>query len=370
MYICKVLNDSVNALTVEDERRQISNLINYFINKVDFGRDFEQQLTFYVEARAAFSNLDSVYAVLVNSVNKLAYQTYRIVKSVHSNKTGAFVKACAAYCFITIPSILSPIKRMELYLLSGQVALMNLCLQQADACFEAALNLIPELPKQVEIDGKIRSSEHFLVSYISNFLSTLIIVPDSPAQGVLYLLRLLLDTIKKYQYDQNSSSLATIYLTTLDFLSVAAQDVYPYHIVNLISNDELYGGDPKFIAEINEQSSEICDQILAILKQLQDTNSQRQLAQLALDFFLKVASNTDLACDKLYILALNLWNLALKNRTCLDEKYLVKKYFILSFFRFSLLLRSRRKYICMYVCMCMCVTTVFLPFLSDCHQIW
>jgi len=32
---------------------------------VDYGRDFEQQLSFYVEARSAFPNLDSVHAQLV-----------------------------------------------------------------------------------------------------------------------------------------------------------------------------------------------------------------------------------------------------------------------------------------------------------------
>jgi hypothetical protein len=36
---------------------------------VDYGRDFEQQLSFYVEARSAFPNLDSVHAQLVQ-VNK------------------------------------------------------------------------------------------------------------------------------------------------------------------------------------------------------------------------------------------------------------------------------------------------------------
>lgn len=68
---------------------------------------------------------------------------------------------------------------MDLYLLSGQVALLNVCLGQADACFEAALSLVAELPKFVEIDGKPRGTESYLVSYICNFLSTLIIVPVS-----------------------------------------------------------------------------------------------------------------------------------------------------------------------------------------------
>ncbi|XP_055549188.1 VPS35 endosomal protein sorting factor-like [Wyeomyia smithii] len=322
MYISKVLNDSVNALTSEDERRQISNLISHFIRKVDFGRDFEQQLSFYVEARAAFSNLDPVYSTLIHCVNRLATSTRRIVKGQHTGKTAAFVKACAAYCFITIPSIIDVTTRMELYLQSGQVALLNVCLQQADSCFEAALNLIPEIPRTYEQDGKAQSTEPFLKSFLVNFLSTLVIVPDNPTQGVLYLLRLLVEVIKKYPFDSNSNTLASVYLHVLDFLSVAAQEVYPYHIVNVISNDELYGSDPKFLAEVHSLGCEVCDQLLQILKQLLETGNLRQQSQLALELFLKIITGADLTVDRMFTLTYNLWNLAAKHRNTLDAKQL------------------------------------------------
>eukprot|EP00058_Branchiostoma_floridae_P021627 XP_002607117.1 hypothetical protein BRAFLDRAFT_68089 [Branchiostoma floridae] len=65
MFICKTMHDSVNALTLEDEKRAISNLICGFIRRISFGRDFEQQLSFYVEARATFSNLEPVLIELV-----------------------------------------------------------------------------------------------------------------------------------------------------------------------------------------------------------------------------------------------------------------------------------------------------------------
>jgi len=52
-------------LTVEDEKRQIGQLICGLVQRVDYGRDFEKQLSFYAEARAAFPNLDSVHIQLV-----------------------------------------------------------------------------------------------------------------------------------------------------------------------------------------------------------------------------------------------------------------------------------------------------------------
>lgn len=168
-----------SALTSDDERRHIGSIISFFILRVNYGRDFEQQLAFYVEARGCFPNLDSVLQTLVCCVNKLAMDTRRIVKGNHSRKTGAFVKACAAYSFITIPSIISTTQRLDLYLFTGEVALANVCLGQSDACLEAALNLLPELPKILEVDGRQRSSEFYLQSYVLKFLSFLLVVPVS-----------------------------------------------------------------------------------------------------------------------------------------------------------------------------------------------
>lgn len=166
-------------MTSEDEQRQVTQLISHFVRTMCFGRDFEAQLSFYAEARATFPNLDGVYVTLVQCVNLLANKTRRIVNGNHTRKTGAFVKSCAAYCFITIPSISSVRSRMDLYLMSGQVALLNLCVGQADSFFETAINLIKELPKNCEIDGKPKSTENYLISFISNMLSTLLVTPVS-----------------------------------------------------------------------------------------------------------------------------------------------------------------------------------------------
>lgn len=65
-YILLLLFPS--ALTLEDEKRQIGILICAFIRKISFGRDFEQQLGFYVEARATFSNLDLALVQLVQVI--------------------------------------------------------------------------------------------------------------------------------------------------------------------------------------------------------------------------------------------------------------------------------------------------------------
>lgn len=174
-------------------------------------------------------------------VNQLAMETRKVMKGSHSRKTAAFVRvslslppltgeeepclqlssglllfsiqACAAYSFITIPSLSNIFSRLNLYLLSGQVALSNQCLSQgertfcdsfgsifstfviflgsfptlsfsyslifpiADAFLKAAVSVLPEVPRSISVEGKFRPSESFLLDYINNFLATLLVVP-------------------------------------------------------------------------------------------------------------------------------------------------------------------------------------------------
>uniref|UniRef100_A0A672RXJ8 VPS35 endosomal protein-sorting factor-like n=1 Tax=Sinocyclocheilus grahami TaxID=75366 RepID=A0A672RXJ8_SINGR len=263
LHVCKTMHDSVNALTLDDEKRALSLLINGFICMVSFGRDFEQQLSFCVEARATFCNLEPVIIHLIHTVNQLAMETRH-----HSRKTAAFVRACAAYGFITIPSLTSIFSRLNLYLLSGQVALANQCLSQADAFLKAAVSLLPEVPRTISIEGKQRSSEPFLLDFINNFLSTLLVVPDHPEQGVLYLVRGLLNMVQDYTWEDNSDAKIRVYISALPLLGAMSQESYLYTIPKVDSNETLYGGDPKFIAEINKLCETLIGQVLDHLKGL------------------------------------------------------------------------------------------------------
>ncbi len=56
----KAAHDSINTLSFDDEKRQVSELLCCFVSKVDFGREVEKQLTFLSDARRAFGNFDTV----------------------------------------------------------------------------------------------------------------------------------------------------------------------------------------------------------------------------------------------------------------------------------------------------------------------
>ncbi|BFZ02646.1 hypothetical protein BsWGS_05685 [Bradybaena similaris] len=314
MYLGKIMHDSVNALTLDDEKRVIGNLLCGFLRLVQFGRDFEQQLSFYVECRAYFSNLDSVLITLVQSVNNLTVETRKIVKGNHSRKTAAFVRACAAFCFITIPSLQSVFSQLQLYLLSGQVALLNQCYSQGDAFFRAAISLVPDVPKTMDVaDNKSRSSEPFLLEYLYSFVSTLLVIPDSPDMGVMYLLRGLLNVLQDYTWEPNSDARILVYTRVLAMLAAASQENYPYHIDKVDSNDSMYGSDPKFLAEVKAVADTLIGEILAHLKAISSPELAKRQTSLVLEIISVLVAFCDMSKPSMLTLTTNFWSLALKH---------------------------------------------------------
>ena len=78
-------------------------------------------------------------------------RAYRIMKGKHSKKTATFVKACLAYCHITIPSLSDAFRKLELLLQCAQISLVNTCLPQTDTFLKAAITILPEMPAYYEV---------------------------------------------------------------------------------------------------------------------------------------------------------------------------------------------------------------------------
>ncbi|GFO28655.1 upf0505 protein c16orf62-like protein [Plakobranchus ocellatus] len=324
MFLGKIMHDSVDALTLEDEKRIVGNLLCSFIRQVHFGRDFEQQLSFYVESRSYFSNLDVVLIALVHSVNNLSIETRKILKGNHSRKTAAFVRACAAYSFITIPSLQSVFSQLQLYLISGQVALLNQCYSQADAFFKALISLIPDLPKTMDVaDSKSRPSEPFLIDFLYSFISTLLVTPDNPESGVMYLLRGLLNVLQEYVWDTANDARILLYTRVLAMLSAACQEVYPYTVDKVDSNDSMYGCDPKFIFEIRGIANTVVGEILSHMKIISTSEHAKRQSALALEVISVLMVSSDLSQTSMATLVTQLWGLAQKQGQA-DTKTLKK----------------------------------------------
>ncbi|CAG2119747.1 unnamed protein product [Medioppia subpectinata] len=211
-------------------------------------------------------------------------ETRRIVKGFHTKKTNSFVRACIAYSFITIPSLDDVILRLQLYLSSSYVSLINGCLPQTDSFLKTAITLIQQLPQYIDSsDGRPKSTDPFLLSYTSQLLSFLLIVPES----------------------------------------------YPYHISKVDSNDTLYGNESQFMEQISSLSGTVLNDILEYLQQLSDEGQYKRQSSVALELFCRIISHGDV--KKMHKLLINLWQLSKKNsspdikRSEIAIKYLRQK---------------------------------------------
>ncbi|EAL70691.1 hypothetical protein DDB_G0273559 [Dictyostelium discoideum AX4] len=318
----KALHDSLNSLSFQDEVRQVTQLVVNCINKIDFGRDVEKQLNFYVECRQTFINFDGVKNRLVYGVCEICEKTLNLVKGKHTPKTTSFIRACVAYCFITIPSIDDIFLKMNLYLVSSSVALQNQALSQADALLKAAITFIQEIPPILEFK-QVKSTEDWTISYVSDFISLLVVTPGHPESGPFYLVKALYKVIKEYQWESSSTAKSKLFIQLLLLCSSWAQTSLPYHIEKVESNDQLFTEDPEFNTELTEFYNSLIKEILYdlnLLKDEPDNLTQKKVGIICIDL-INALLNVGELNSKTASLIFNLYNMAKKiiPSTCFNE---------------------------------------------------
>lgn len=105
MHVSKTMLSSVTALTLDDARKNLANLVCGFISRIEYPDDVEAQLLFFIDARACLGTLDDVLIHLVHAVNRLAVRLQTATRGRHSRKSASQTKACLAYSIVTVPSV-------------------------------------------------------------------------------------------------------------------------------------------------------------------------------------------------------------------------------------------------------------------------
>lgn len=133
----------------------------------------------------------------------------------------------------------------------------------------------------------------------------------------------LFQVVLKLETNPNSDEKINIYLDFLKILTIAFQEIYPYHIEKVDSNDTLYGNDSNFCQEICNLCTLVNEELLSYLKILGERKLFKRQSKAALQCFICVVSLGD--SQKMNKLAFNLWRLALREaddvkpfKKCLD----------------------------------------------------
>jgi len=311
----KIVHDSINSMSFEDEIRQIADLLAVFIKKINYGLDLEKQLNFYVDCRRAFGNLDAVKQSLVIVAVGLSMKTHQVVKGKHTKRTAAFVRACIAFCFITIPSMDLVFPRLYLYLLTGQAALINQCIPQSEALFEAMISLVEEVPEYLELNNQVVSCSEQLLNFVSSLSSELIVVPGHPREGPLFLVKALLQVFEDRNWERETITRSLINLKLISMLCAMVQDKLPFHIPKIESNDVLYVGDPAYQQEVQDVIDALIKVILDNMQELQqssDASSNKLRAELGKELFNYTITYSQLN-EKSCAFALKMYGIAKSN---------------------------------------------------------
>jgi len=187
--------------------------------------------------------------------------------------------------------------------------------------FKADIKLIQEVPSKIEVDLQQTSSEEYLVSFLNNFVSMLVVIPGHPEQGPFYLIKGLVKVITDYPWDPSSTAKARVLMNMLSLFSTYAQAKLPYRLAGVDANDTLYGRDSGYISElmaiINKVLETVLDEVARFSKP--DSENPKALSKLALDLFNYIVSFAELTA-KSATLAFQLYGLASKGGD--NQKYI------------------------------------------------
>jgi hypothetical protein len=212
------------------------------------------------------------------------------------------VKACLAYCHITIPSLDDIFLRLRLYLIVAQVALVNTMIVQSEHFIKAAITLLHDVPPYLEVNKFQISTEPNFLSYCRTLTSFLLYFPGHPKNGPFYLLNGFLNAIQHYPLwnpnpgtkdDEKAVAKPSaapgkirVLIGIISLFCTYAQPKFPSHIAYVQSNDELYGGTPEYMKEIDTYLASLMSETfssLLLLSEKTDVVNRKQCGELALD---------------------------------------------------------------------------------------
>ena len=239
--IIRNLHDSLDGMAIEDEKKQVALCIIKFVDKVSFGKDLEKSLNFYVDVRRACTNLDLVVNHAVIRMAGLGSQAHALVKGKHNKRTAAFVKACMAACYVTIPTSDVIIVRLRLFLLCGQVSLINGLITQAESFMKQCIQTIKELPQLLDTPKITHPMEVQVATFIAELCEAMVCMPGHPENGPQYLVSALCSVVSKFPWN----SLETMYkartqIAVMSLLCTYCQNRLPYRLQGIDSNDVLF----------------------------------------------------------------------------------------------------------------------------------
>jgi len=135
-------------------------------------------------------------------------------------------------------------------LLQIKAALLHNLVSQAESAFRNALQILTELPENINQ----RPTDEQIISDLSSLVSFSIVLPDNPESENLEIYAGLVPILDSFKWSAKRGNIYKLrYIKDLlSYLCVQKQDNFPYHIEGVKSNDKLFA-DADFKNDVVKQ---------------------------------------------------------------------------------------------------------------------
>lgn len=157
------------------------------------------------------------------------------------------MKACIAYVHITIPTLESVPKQVQLFRLTAQVSLLNGLIGETDSLLKGML---------LTLDENFLADYDYLEMTIQSVLSALgfmVMVPCNPDDQIFQIPEGFIQLIKLHDWsaDEHHILKVKMYVGIVRYLASQIQDKLPYCVPYVNGNDSIFIGNEEFKTEAN-----------------------------------------------------------------------------------------------------------------------
>ncbi|XP_058210972.1 uncharacterized protein LOC131323282 [Rhododendron vialii] len=255
--VSQSLHDGMDHSNMKyDDSQQPARLISRFVTMVDYGPELERHLAFLLECRGAFGGVNDLKETLVHSSNRLAVKAMK-----DGENHTSYVKSCIAFNEVTIPSVPSCVKQLNLYLETAEVALLSGLVSHSDGLLDSAIFCLQTMDQMDDL--RLPSDVDWILSFMRKLCSLLVLVPGNPQQGVTYILRSMLAPINSQSW-VSSRTRTRVLCAVLSLAATLSQFELPYHANHelVLGNDRLFYGDPIYSQELLSLSASVLQNLV------------------------------------------------------------------------------------------------------------
>ncbi|CAH0488674.1 unnamed protein product [Peronospora farinosa] len=323
LVVCCRVHDALNSLSTVSEHAEASRDISAFITRLGYVNEssavseraqIEKQealLMLYTDCRRAFYKLDQIKMLLIAMVLRLAMHAHKRIsgkavlangskKRAHARRS--FIQSCLAFAHVTIPSIDTPLEKLQLMVSAANVALVTSCIPQMDSMVKAAIVMLADIDLSavrpsfncdtdsgmltfgapthaaaVRLFGVVGISSNYkideVVQVVGQLMSVLVYAPSLNDEDAFYYITALRKAVLERMtwIPRNSPSLShrleagvarvRVLLMLAEVYALWAQQSLPGRLDGVDSNDVLYGGDDAFYNEVQVRFSSVVEEV-------------------------------------------------------------------------------------------------------------